>query len=446
MDIPASWSVVPLEDLLAEPLANGRSAGNETGEHRILRLTALRNSKVDYTQTRLGSLPPNSEMFRVRAGDALVARGNGSLKLVGRAGIVDREPAEAVHFPDTMIRVRINPSALSSSFFMQVWDSFFVRRQIEATARTTAGIYKISQADIGKVMIPVAPLAEQERIARACEAQLSRIDFGRAILIRAKAMLERYHHSVLAAQLERESSLSWNSVRLADVCTAVQDGTHFSPKEQSNSGDYLYITAKNIKECGLDLSDVTYVPTHVHRSIYSRCNPEKGDVLYIKDGVTAGTATVNSLEEEFSLLSSVALIKPRRDILDPHFLKHYLNSPNGYRDMTGKMSGTAIRRIILEEIRNAEIPLPPLDEQNQIVQEVEQRLTVLPSLEQAVVRSLRKAESLRQAILKKAFAGRLVPQDPNDEPASVLLDRIRQERAAQAPAPRRSPRKSGGKS
>ncbi len=76
------------------------------------------------------------------------------------------------------------------------------------------------------------------------------------------------------------------------------------------------------------------------------------------------------------------------------------------------------------------LPIPPLAEQRRIVAEVERRLSVADAFGQVIERSLKRAERLRQAVLKLAFEGRLVPQDPNDEPASVLLERIRAERAA----------------
>ena len=78
----------------------------------------------------------------------------------------------------------------------------------------------------------------------------------------------------------------------------------------------MYVTAKNIKSGGLDLSNITYVNEEVHREIYNRCNPEKGDILYIKDGATCGISTINNLDVEFSLLSSVALIKPNKNVLN----------------------------------------------------------------------------------------------------------------------------------
>ena len=88
------------------------------------------------------------------------------------------------------------------------------------------------------------------------------------------------------------------------------------------------------------------------------------------------------------------------------------------------------------------VPLPPLAEQRRIVAEVERRLSVIQQAEAAVEANLTRAERLRQSILKQAFSGKLVPQDPNDEPASMLLERIRAEREA-AEAAAKSNRKPG---
>ena len=108
---------------------------------------------------------------------------------------------------------------------------------------------------------------------------------------------------------------NWEWAYLTSVCDKTQDGTHFSPKVQYQNreeGTYLYITSKNIKEDGVDLSNVSYIDADVHRNIYQRCNPEKGDVLLIKDGAMTGVVTINNLDEEFTLLSSVALIKTNK--------------------------------------------------------------------------------------------------------------------------------------
>ena len=94
-------------------------------------------------------------------------------------------------------------------------------------------------------------------------------------------------------------------------------------------------------------------------------------MVYIKDGATTGLATVNQLDEQFSLLSSVALLKPSRGLIDAYYLKWYLNHPVGFKMMTDQMTGSAITRLTLELIRSSVIPLPPLSEQLRIVAAVE---------------------------------------------------------------------------
>jgi len=116
----------------------------------------------------------------------------------------------------------------------------------------------------------------------------------------------------------------------------VTDGTHKSPIN-IQKGDFLYISAKNIKNEGISLDNVTYVTKEIHETIYSRCNPEFGDILYIKDGATTGIATINNLKEQFSMLSSVALIKQPRQIYNK-FLLLSLKSPFFYKEIRADMS------------------------------------------------------------------------------------------------------------
>jgi hypothetical protein len=106
----------------------------------------------------------------------------------------------------------------------------------------------------------------------------------------------------------------------------------------------------------------------------------------------------------------------------------FIGSPPIQNWMMRSTKGIAYTGINIETLKEAIIPLPPLAVQEQIVSEVEQRLSVVNQLEAIVEANLKRAERLRQSILKEAFTGRLVSQDPNDEPASVLLERICKER------------------
>jgi type I restriction enzyme, S subunit len=107
-------------------------------------------------------------------------------------------------------------------------------------------------------------------------------------------------------------------------------------------------------------------------------------------------------------------------------------SPAAQRWLTLNTKGIAYTGVNIETLKEMLVPLAPLAEQHRIVAEVERRLSIIDETEAVVEANLKRAERLRQAILKRAFEGKLVPQDPNDEPASVLLKRIRAERAAVA--------------
>ena len=119
-----------------------------------------------------------------------------------------------------------------------------------------------------------------------------------------------------------------------------------------------------------------------------------------------------------------------------------LRSRNVYNQATDCSTGTAQKTVPLSGLREIHIPVPTLAEQERIVAEIESRFERADALETAVDRALNDAEKLKQAVLKKAFSGELVPQNPDDEPASVLLDRIRAARASEQRAnPKKGKRK-----
>ena len=148
---------------------------------------------------------------------------------------------------------------------------------------------------------------------------------------------------------------SWVWCNITEVTSKITDGTHNSPVN-SPQGDYKYVTAKNIKSSGIILDNITYVTKEVHNEIYTRCNPENGDLLYIKDGATTGVVTINTLHEPFSLLSSVALIKPLKSISN-YFLLYYLQSSLCYNTVRESMKGVGITRITLKQIEKWKIYL-----------------------------------------------------------------------------------------
>ena len=192
--------------------------------------------------------------------------------------------------------------------------------------------------------------------------------------------------------------LGWEKRTLKEVCTKLNDGTHFSP-ESFETGEYKYITAKNIKMSGFDFSNITYLPEEVHRPIYERCNPEYGDVLYIKDGATTGIAIVNTLKEEFTLLSSVALLKQDRTIINGYFLTALLNNEEMYLNIRSNMGGAAITRLTIAKLNAIKVIIPPIGLQNQFADFVR----VVDKSKVAVQKALDETQLLFDSLMQEYF-------------------------------------------
>jgi type I restriction enzyme S subunit len=195
----------------------------------------------------------------------------------------------------------------------------------------------------------------------------------------------------------------WRSARLGDVCEKITDGTHRSP---SNGATGIpYITAKNIRAFTIDTTELTFVSPEDHADIYKRCDPRYGDVLYIKDGATMGIAAVNRLPYEFSMLSSVALLRPKSNTLDPEFLAAWLNHPSTLRSVREDQTGSAIKRMVIGQIVALPIALPPLAEQRRIAALLRAQLDAVRRAREAALARLEVASALPAAFLRESFAG-----------------------------------------
>ncbi|MCL4547627.1 MAG: restriction endonuclease subunit S [Bacteroidetes bacterium] len=454
---------------------------------KLLRITDIQRNKVDWDTVPNCKIDKTEiEKFLLSENDLVFARTGAT---VGKSFLIKSDVPKAV-FASYLIRAKLN-SSINPKFIYCYFQSSDYWRQI-SNNKVGIGQPNVNAAILSNLSLPLPPLPEQHRIVAKIEELFTKLDVAVDELKKAKAQIKRYRQSVLKNAFEGKLTEEWRKqtsnvkgetaeellakikeerkkflgkkykelppvdttnlpqlpeewvwTQLDCVCKKIQDGTHFSPKVQYKDklpATYPYVTAKNIKEYGLDLSDITYIEQELHKTIYNRCNPEFGDILLTKDGAKTGVAALNTLDEEFSLLSSVALLKPNKNILFNKFLLFYLKSEIGLQMILGKMTGVAIKRIILEKINNSVIPIACLDEQIIISNEIERHFSVADETEKIIDQSLKQAERLRQSILKDAFSGKLVPQDPSDPPASLLLEKIKAEKEKLAKEPKRKSR------
>ncbi|GAC55536.1 restriction endonuclease subunit S [Gordonia amicalis] len=202
-------SEVPLKDLLEVGLANGRSVPTQENGFPVLRLTALRGGRIDLSERKAGAwTAADAERYLVRRGDFLIARGNGSLRLVGLGGLVTDEP-DPVAYPDTLIRARPISSKLLPEYLALVWNSRIVRNQIESRARTTAGIYKVNQKDLASIVLQIPSPADQAavvtRVSNNREA-IARLDSERTrAASRSRALRAALRQAAFSGQLSGSS-------------------------------------------------------------------------------------------------------------------------------------------------------------------------------------------------------------------------------------------------
>lgn len=199
LQLAEGWTWVTVDALLAEPLCNGISVKGSDHPPGVpaLKLGAMGAHDFDYTCIRYLPLEWSEVAdLEIQAGDFFVSRGNGSLSLVGR-GTRARLPPQGMIFPDTMIRFRMHEALARTGWIPAIWSSKHVRSQIEARAKTTAGIWKISQADLVSIVLPLPPLKEQARIVTELSLRLSQADRLEALLISNLRRADRLRLSVL---------------------------------------------------------------------------------------------------------------------------------------------------------------------------------------------------------------------------------------------------------
>lgn len=363
--------------------------------------------------------------------------------IVGRKGAAGAVHISEVPFwpIDTTYYVT-PPDNINLNFLFYLFSSL----ELSSLDKSTA-IPGLNRDDAYKVAIPLPPLPEQERIVAKIEELFTQLDAGVAALKRIQAGLKRYKASVLKAACEGrlvpqdpadapaeellrrlgKSPLpgedlaplpgGWCWVKMKDVTRKITDGTHFTPTYVSQG--VAFISVKDIYNGQIHFENCKFIPQSEHDSLIKRCHPVPMDVLITKSG-TIGRIAVVETSKPFSLFVSVALVKPLQEVWNCNCLAIFMENFINHLDIEQDVKGGLIKNLHIEDIKEIKLPLPPLAEQQRIVAEVERRLSLAAQVEAAVDTGLKRAARLRQAILKRAFEGKLVPQDPTDQPVAGL--------------------------
>lgn len=431
-------------------------------------------------------------------GDVLISVSN-SRELVGKVCPV-RHLASPATLGAFISAIRAS-TGVDPLFLYHQLAAGMVQTRFRALASTTTNIANLSSSKLSRIELRLAPLPEQRRIVGKMEELFSELDAGVAALERAQAKLERYRASVLKAAVEgklterwrrenpskesgeellrrilAERRRRWGEEQLAK-CEAkgrklpkkwkekykepaapdtselpeLPDGWCWATVEQLTAGNrssaygvlkpgpdipsgVRLVRVGNINDGRVDGPFKRVSPSIVQR--YARTTLRGGEILITLVGAIGRTAVVPDWLAGANTARAVGVI-PVSTLVNPHWIELWFRNPTQLHQMVGKAHEVARKTLNLEDVRSTPVAIPPLPEQDAVVASVDAKRESVAPVSAAVAESLRSSDALRQAILKTAFEGRLVLQDSNDEPASVLVERIRRGREGNHPKKRR---------
>jgi type I restriction enzyme S subunit len=341
---------------------------------------------------------------------------------------------------------------LDSSYLRNVFAAPFFREILcEGVTGVGGSLTRAQPKKVREFLIPIAPFNEQRRIAAKLDTTLAAVEACRQRLDGVAAILKRFRQAVLAAatsgELTREwregnagSVESWKTVRTKEA-GRIQLGRQRAPKYHNGPTMRPYLRVQNVFEDRIDLDDVMEMD-------FSGADLEKyklhpGDILLNEGqspqylgrpamyrGELPGSCFTNSLIR----FQASACVLPDFALL---VFRHCMHSG---RYLEQGMITTNIAHLSAGRFGEIDFPLPSLEEQQEIIRRAQDLFTLANQLEARLTAARKVVERLTPALLAKAFRGELVPQDTNDEPASVLLERIRAARQAEATAAKPSRR------
>jgi type I restriction enzyme S subunit len=461
--LPPGWTWTTLGDVTYDPQYGWTTSAAEKGSIRLLRTTDITGGKIDWdTVPYCDQEPPDCAKYLLHDGDIVISRAGS----VGFSHLV-KNPQRAV-FASYLIRFRPLTDEKFLAFFLRSPDYW------NAISEKSLGIAipNVNASKLKQIPLPLPPLPEQRRIVAKIEELFSKLDAGVEALKKVKAELKRYRQAVLKYAFEGKLTEEWREAhkgelepayvllerikeerkkklgskykelppldtselpdlpegwawaRVGQIADSIEYGYTASAEEEEVGPKFLRIT--DIQNSVVDWDKVPYCRIDENRK--HRYLLREGDLVFARTGATVGKSyLIRKHVPEAVFASYLIRIRSYRDI-SSKFLYSFFQSAFYWRQITESQVGIGQPNVNGAKLAQIVFPLPPFHEQQLIVSEIERRFSVADEVEKVVDQSLKQAERLRQSILKRAFEGKLVPQDPTDPPAIQLLEEIRKQK------------------
>lgn len=484
-ELPLGWKLTTLENVCSQISDGTHKTPNYVDEGvpfiSIANITPFK--PIDWTSyVRFITREEHEQLIKrvkPQRDDVLITR----IGTLGKAKLVDVDIEFSIFVGLGLIRPI---KEIVEPRYLEAWMNSTAIRELSIEKATGSGRQTLALQETRILPIPLPPLDEQKRIVKKLDTLLARVDSCQTHLERVPQILKRFRQSVLAAATSGRLTEDWreahpnlvsgdeviNSDRekkeellLKNKELAKKKSTLFSdinaeylfdipsgwaftswgkisewitygftrPMPSTSEGKKL-VTAKDVQNFSLELESAGFTTKKAFDDLSEKDRPLRGDLLITKDG-TIGRAVLVQTDEPFCINQSVAVCWLRTTQMNKKYLEIIANADFTQRFVKDMAQGMAIQHLSITDFSQCPVPVPSLEEQAEIVRRVEKLFAYAERLEARYTSASEHVERLTPSLLAKAFRGELVEQDPNDESAEKLLERIK---TAIAKAPKES--------
>jgi type I restriction enzyme, S subunit len=429
MNLPQGWIKCKFSDIAT--IRNGYAFSkndfsreqNKDNEIPLIKQTQLDGNKVDLSKACY--LPTN---YLRKYSDFLIIKNDVLIRMSGSIGklCIYQHDFPALQNQRTGL-IKTYNNEINNKFFWLFLQTIETKLM---SGSKGVGVQNISSNDIEDIEFSLPPLSEQQRIVAKIDSLFSELENGVTLLKTIKTQLTLYRQAVLKWAFEQGHSAK--IVKLCDIADIVGGITKGRDLTKCETIFLPYLRVANVQDGYLDLTNIKKIKLKLEEK--NKYLLQMDDVLYTeggdKDKLGRGTIWKNEIKECVHQ-NHIFRARINTKMALPKYVAYFSLTKSAKDYFFKKAKQTVnLASINMTVLRLLSIPLPNLPEQLAIVSAIESRLSVCDKLEQTIDQTLALSAFLRQSILKKAFEGQLVPQDPNDEPAEKLLERIKVEKAA----------------
>ena len=283
--------------------------------------------------------------------------------------------------------------------------------------------------------IPVPPFLEQQRIVERIESLFAKLEEvkekAQAVMdgfeLRKSAILHKAFTGELTERWRKEHGVrpdSWTERNIQSVCAMkITDGTHKTPTYCENGEGIPFISAKDVTSGKICWDNIKYIIPELHEELYQRLAPQLDDVLLAKNGTT-GVAAIVEEEKIFDLYVTLAVLRPDKEVILPRYLLNIVNSPVCKRQFDEHLTGIGVPNLHLRDIKEVLIAVPSLEEQAEVVRIVDKLMENEQRAKEAAEAVLDQIDTMKKAILARAFRGELGTNNPAEESAVELVKQV----------------------